>query len=74
MRALVTMTNDTARLRAELADTQAELEQARADRDDWQRLATEAVRVLVRHPDQYAELSQAIDVLDLMLGAGPPAV
>ena len=73
MRAVVTMADDRLeRARCDLADARAELEQARAERDDWQRLATEAVRVLVQHPEMFAELRHVMDDLDLMAGSGPP--
>jgi hypothetical protein len=49
-----------------------DLERVTRERDDWQRLATEAVRILVQHPEMFAELRHVMDDLDLMAGSGPP--
>jgi|GEM_PF-3564184 len=62
---LVTMADD------ELA---AELTRVRAERDDWERIAIEAVRILLDHPELWDQLRVVVADLDRLLGAGPPAV
>jgi len=61
---LVTMADD------ELA---AELTRVRAERDDWERIAIEAVRILLDHPELWDQLRVVVADLDRLLALLEPS-